>query len=286
LLSYEGPARKGLLVTVIAASMGAAAKIVGALYGSRAVLVDALTSIANMVALAGILAYYKASMKPADLDHPYGHARLKYAGALLALLVYMFVAGLSALEIYYSLSGYNVGPQSWEAALIGGAFYAIAIASARGIDPVLRVYAGLTLSELVESMVSILSSFLGAEISYIIDLLGASAILLYILHEVYKTLNTIVELMSDKAPPKHIYNIIEKEARIRGFRISRLRLRRIDENYYAGDIILEPESDIPLDIASLLADEVRSILLEKGIDVVVSVNIPLRRIKERMELTH
>jgi len=115
-----GLVSRRLAATVVAASAGASAKIVGSLYGSRAVLADALTSIENLVALAGILAYYQASMKPADLDHPYGHARLKYAGAMLAALVYMFVAGAAAAELLQSIHGYSVGSGSWMAALVGG----------------------------------------------------------------------------------------------------------------------------------------------------------------------
>jgi divalent metal cation (Fe/Co/Zn/Cd) transporter len=270
-LSRAGLAGGDLLATVAAASAGAAAKVAGALYGSRALLVDAFTSTANLAALAGILFYYKASMRPADLDHPYGHARLKYAGALIALLVYMFVAGLSAAEIYYSVHGYSVEPQSWKAALAGAAFYAIAIASARNIDPVLRVYAGFTVSELLESAISASSSFLGSEVSYTLDLTGAVAILAYILYESSETTGVLVDLISDKAAPPHVYQAIEREAALRGFRVVRARIRRIDEGRYTGDLVLEPKTEMPMDIASFLAEEIRDILLEKGIDVAVHV---------------
>jgi len=275
-LKGGGLAGRGLAVTVAAASAGAAAKVAGALYGSRAVLVDAFTSIANMAALAGILFYYKASMRPADLDHPYGHARLKYAGALLALLIYMFVAGLSAAEIYYSVHGYSVGSQSWKAALAGAAFYAAAIVSARSIDPVLRVYAGFTLSELIESAVSAAGSFLGSEVSYKLDLAGAVIILAYILYEASETVETLVDLIADKAAPSHVYQAVEREASLRGFRVVRIRIRRVDEGRYAGDILVEPREPMPPDVASLLAEEVRDVLARKGVDVAVSVTPPRR----------
>ncbi len=261
-----------LALVVAAALAGAAAKIAGSLYGSRALFVDALTSVANIAALASIISYYHASMRPADLDHPYGHMRLKYVGALLALLAYMFVAGVAAAEVYYSIRGYEVGSGSWKAALVGAFFYALAIAASRNIDPVLRVYAGFTGSEIVESVVSTVASFLGFSQSYIYDLAGAIAILAYLLYEAHEATVLLAEVLTDKAAPPSVYELVRREASLRGFSVCTLRIRKVSEDYYAGDAVITPKNrQMPPDVAGILASELRDELLRRGIDLAIHV---------------
>ncbi|WP_228546810.1 cation transporter [Hyperthermus butylicus] len=266
--------RYRLHVAVAGAVAGAIVKIAGVAYGSRALLVDAATCIANLVALAGVLAYYWASKKPPDVDHPYGHVRLKYGGTLFSLLAYMYVAGFSTLALLDSISGYEVEIGSPLAAAIGGLLYALAIVAARGIDPVLRVYAGFTASEVFESIVSAISSFLGHSVSYLLDLAGGFIILAYIYHEAREAYSLLIDMISDRAAPETVYQVVEREARLRGLRPVSIKIRRLDEGRYEGDIVVVPiDERMTPDIADLLADELRDTLAVKGIELTIHVGI-------------
>ena len=72
----------------------------GVVYGSRALFVDALTSIANFIAAYATIYYYKVSKRPPDIDHHYGHYKLGFGGTLVSLITYSFVAGLVISELY------------------------------------------------------------------------------------------------------------------------------------------------------------------------------------------
>lgn len=65
---------------------------VGLLSGSIAVQADAVNNLSDMGASAVTLVGFKAAGKPADPEHPYGHARLEYISALIVALL-IFVAG-------------------------------------------------------------------------------------------------------------------------------------------------------------------------------------------------
>ncbi|HIQ24107.1 MAG TPA: hypothetical protein EYH50_03570 [Pyrodictium delaneyi] len=269
---------RGLLVVALLSLAGAAVKIYGSLvYGSRALLVDAFTCAANIAALAAVLWYLHVSRAPPDEDHPYGHQRLRYGGALASLSAYMFVAGVSAAALAYSLSGYTVEKCSTAAALAGGAFYAAAVYVARGIDPVLRVYAGFTTSELIESGVTVASSWLGASLGYLYDLAGGMIILAYLFHEAVETHHKLMRIFADTAAPQHFYKLVEREALLRGLHPIRVRLRMVDEKHCSGDLIVVPEEGMPPDVADILADELQQELHRHGCDVVIHVGLRERR---------
>ncbi|KSW12498.1 hypothetical protein CF15_07190 [Pyrodictium occultum] len=269
---------RGLPAVVLLSLAGAAVKIYGSLaYGSRALLVDALTCVASLVSLAAVVWYLSIASAPPDEDHPYGHHRLRYGGALASLSAYMFAAGFSAAVLAASTGGYRVGGESSLAALVGGGFYAAAVLAARGLDPVLRVYAGFTASELVESVVTAASSWLGSSLGYLYDLAGGALVLAYLLYEAVETHRRLLRVFSDTAAPRRLYELVEREARLRGLEPLRLRLRMLDEARCSGDLIVVPERGMPLDVADILADELRQEMEARGCDLVIHVGVQERR---------
>jgi len=268
-----------LLVTVFAL-LGALSKILGSLlYGSRALFVDALTSIANLAALFIVLYYLSESMKPPDADHPFGHARLRYGGIAAILSVYMFIAGFSTATLYYSSHGYRVEEGSAYAAIIGAVFYAAAIAFSRNLDESIRVYAGFTASELVEAGIVVPSAWLGYAKGYLFDLGGAVIILLYLFYEAIETHQRLVRAIADTSPPRHVYEEVAREAELRGLIPMAIRLRMIDERHCSGDMIVRPQRGIRPDIADILADEAMDKLRREGCDVVIHVEYSRPRLQ-------
>jgi len=276
--------RGRLLLVTVFALLGALSKILGSLlYGSRALFVDALTSIANLAALFLALYYLSKSMKPPDADHPFGHMRLRYGGIAAILSIYMFIAGFSAATLYYSSHGYRVEEGSAYAAIIGAAFYAAAIAFSRNLDESIRVYAGFTASELVEASIVVPSTWLGYAKGYLFDLVGAVIILLYLFYEAIETHQHLVRAIADTSPPPRVYEEVKREARLRGLVPVAIRLRMIDEKHCSGDMTVRPQKGITPDIADVLADEVVEELRQRGCDIVIHIDYSKPWIRDREE---
>lgn len=94
------PARRRLAYGMITSTIGLAINvllavgkvIVGTLSGSVAITADGFNNIADMAsALVAIIGFYYAS-KPADHDHPFGHARVEYVAATIVGLLTLMIA--------------------------------------------------------------------------------------------------------------------------------------------------------------------------------------------------
>lgn len=224
---------------VIALSVAASVfKVVGGvLFGSRALFVDALTSIANVVAVVGTAHYYRLSLRPPDEDHHYGHYRLGFTGVLVTLATYSFVAGLSVSRLA-KFAVYTVSIYAPVMASVGLILYLAAVVTAKKIGRFFAPYAFFTLSELMESTVVIVASLAGALYSFLIDYTGAIIITAYIFYEILDTIRNITRELSDVAPPADLVEMIRSELVSAGFRVKRIRLRKISEGAYHGDVIV------------------------------------------------
>ncbi|HDH07292.1 MAG TPA: cation transporter [Thermoproteales archaeon] len=231
-----------LLISVIAAVV----KITGGIvYGSKALFIDALTCIANLVAISATLYFHKISLMPPDMDHHYGHLRLGLGGALVSAATYSFVAGLSLVDLL-RFKEYEVSIYAPLMAGIGFLLYLLVIVISKNIGSSFKSYSLFTVSELMESAVVIISSLAGALYSYILDYSGALIITSYIFYEVYKTLKDIVDKLSDKAPSANLQEIVINEFERNGLSINRIRLRCLYEGRIQGDvtIIVDPEESV------------------------------------------
>lgn len=94
------------------------------LTGSVALLADALESIVNVAAAAAALAAISFSARPADDNHPYGHAKAEYFSAVLegALII------VAAMLILHQAWGAFLMPRAPEQAPLGLAISAAATA--------------------------------------------------------------------------------------------------------------------------------------------------------------
>ena len=92
--------------------------------GSVALLADALESIVNVAAAAAALAAISFSARPADDNHPYGHAKAEYFSAVLegALII------VAAMLILHQAWGAYLTPRAPEQATLGLAISAVATA--------------------------------------------------------------------------------------------------------------------------------------------------------------
>ncbi len=268
---YYGLESNRLAVFVALIVAGAVVKTLGALdSGSRALLVDALTCFSSLAGLVAVLHYLRLGSSPPDIDHPYGHTRLRYGGIVVSLAAYMFAAGVSVAAVIAGIEGYSVSITAVPAAIIGALLYGLAIVVGRRLDPVIVVYSGFTASELLESAISAIGALLGSLMSYVYDLAGAVIILTYIVREAIEAHHYLMRMVSDTAPEK-LYYMFDEEARLRGLEPIRVRLRMLDEHTCIGDAIVKPPHDMSPEMAHLLADEVAERMAEYNCDVTIHI---------------
>ena len=257
---------------IISSILGAIAKFIGGyFYGSKALFVDALTSLANLVALIATIYYYSKTHLPPDLDHHFGHHRLGFTGALVTVIAYSFVAGLVVADLLYTKT-YSVEVHAPLLALIGLIFYSIAIYVSRRISEYFGPYSAFTISELLESITVIVASLLGYLYTYIVDYIGAIIIVSYLFYELQDTLRDLVKLLSDVAPPMKLVEETRKTIEKHGVKVERIRLRLVREGFYQGDITIRLPPDITIEEAHKITDIIERELKNKyNMDVAIHI---------------
>ncbi len=262
------------LLTILALSIaGGIIKIVGgALYGSKALLVDAFTSFGNILAAILVIYYYSKSLAPPDKDHMFGHHRLTIAGPIYTVVIYSAIFGIASMQLI-DIAGkpYTVSEYAPIMASIGFIIYIVAIGLSRGVDISFKIYAKFTGSELIESIVTIVASLSGAYLSYIIDFMGAIILATFIIYEVYFSIRNIIGIVSDETS-KEIISEIERELTKLNINIDRIRVRKIIEDIYHGDITIKVPPETSISDAHEIADYIEGRLKRKcNIDLTVHV---------------
>ncbi|MBR2471817.1 MAG: cation transporter, partial [Clostridia bacterium] len=71
--------------------------VTGIISGSIAIIADALNNLTDAAASVVTLIGFKMSGKPADEEHPYGHARFEYIAGLVISFIVLFIGGQLAI---------------------------------------------------------------------------------------------------------------------------------------------------------------------------------------------
>lgn len=98
--------KKAGIIGIVANIFLAVGKLViGILSGSISIVADALNNFTDSISSVITLIGFKASQKPADSDHPFGHARYEYvAGLMISILIILvgFELAKSSVEKIFS----------------------------------------------------------------------------------------------------------------------------------------------------------------------------------------
>ena len=78
----------GICVNVL---LSAFKLVVGVMFGSLAISADAVNNLSD--ALSSVLSFvsFKMSSKPADRDHPFGHARIEYVASMIVSFLVLLI---------------------------------------------------------------------------------------------------------------------------------------------------------------------------------------------------
>lgn len=104
--------KKGIITSVVGLICNlllAASKIVaGIIFGSIAVTADGINNAADSASSIVNLVSFKMSGKPADKEHPFGHARIEYVATLfIAILIFVVAFELVKSSIEKLISGFT-----------------------------------------------------------------------------------------------------------------------------------------------------------------------------------
>ena len=94
----------GIIINLILAGIKVLA---GVLAGSIAIIADAFNNFSDSGTSVITLISFKLSSKPADKEHPYGHARIEYIASMVVSFVIMLVGGELFLDSAKTLLGMN-----------------------------------------------------------------------------------------------------------------------------------------------------------------------------------
>ena len=78
----------GIIANVILAS---GKLVIGILSASMSIIADAINNFTDGISSVVALIGFKLSQKPADADHPFGHARFEYVSSLIVSIIVMFI---------------------------------------------------------------------------------------------------------------------------------------------------------------------------------------------------
>jgi cation diffusion facilitator family transporter len=92
----------GILVNVIIAS---AKLIIGILTFSSAIIADAINNYSDAASSIVTLVSFKLSSKPADKDHPFGHARIEYVSSMIVSFLILLVGFETVSDAISSIIG-------------------------------------------------------------------------------------------------------------------------------------------------------------------------------------
>jgi cation diffusion facilitator family transporter len=111
------------VITALAANVAIALAKLGAaaITGSSAMLAEALHSLADSVNEVLLLVGARRSRRPADLRHPFGHARYRYVYAFLVSLTVFWVGGVLAVieGVSHFAAREPLGDPRWAFAVLG-----------------------------------------------------------------------------------------------------------------------------------------------------------------------
>ena len=83
----------GLVGIVCNVGLAGSKLAVGKLAGSMSITADGLNNLSDAASSIVTLTGFKLAEKPADKEHPYGHARFEYLASLTVSVVYRIRAG-------------------------------------------------------------------------------------------------------------------------------------------------------------------------------------------------
>ena len=241
------------------------------LFGSSALMMDALSSLIDVASTLLLIVCIKLAERPPDEDHPFGHGRYEpLIGLQLGLLMVLIGGGMLFLQIfnlYATPAGKLISPYAWIipffAMILLEICYQMLMRTAKNQNsPALAADAvhyrldGLT--SLFASVALIFAAFFPQWGSHI-DYLGALVIAcLMVVVGIKASLNNLNQIM-DRIPDVKYFNLVRLAAlRVGGvFGTEKIRIQIYGPDAHV-DIDIEVDPHLSVELAHAISQKVRN----------------------------
>ncbi|ACB40806.1 cation diffusion facilitator family transporter [Pyrobaculum neutrophilum] len=281
---------KAALTSLLAGLAVTALKIVAWIQSSSvAVLADATHSAVDLLAVAVTYIAVKASLKPPDEEHPYGHHKAETLGGIGGSLAVMASAALVAYEAFTKLLRW----EPYTPTLLGAAVMAVAMAIDLNRVLVLRRFRGVSRAleadalhfstDLASSATILAALLLGAAAAShapeafaiwgpAVDVALGAAITAYFTRLSLSLLKTSVVELLDYAPPDVVARTRQLALGVDGVQsVKSVKVRKSGSVYHA-DLTITVDENLTVKEAHEIADQVEKTLRkELGGEVVIHV---------------
>lgn len=191
---------------------------VGTLFNSISVTADAVNNLSDAGSSVISLASFKLSAKPADKDHPYGHARIEYVASSLVATVILFVG----FELGKSSFEKILHPEAIEFSVVSAVVLAMSIGTklwlytfnhslGRKINSTMMLATATdSLSDVLATSAVLISALLSPLIHFQLDGYMGLIVALLICFSGYKILRETVDRILGQGPTEDMVQLIQE----------------------------------------------------------------------------
>lgn len=248
----------------------------GVISGFISVLADGLNNLSDCGSNLVSLISFKLSSKPADKEHPYGHARIEYVSSMLVAFIILIIAFELAKESIEKI----ITPEELEfsyvvlavlvaSILIKFGMYLYNMRMAKKIkSDLLKATATDSISDCVSTFAVLISLLLNKFFGWNIDGYIGVAVALFICWSGIKIIKETSSILIGKAPDKEIIDAIKERiiSHKQVLGIHDLSVYNFGPDKYFASVHVEVDADTDVLTAHELLDEIeREFALETDV---------------------
>lgn len=292
----------GIMATVVGLLLNlllCAAKIaVGLVFGSMAVLADGLNNLTDAGSSVVSMLGFRWANKPADKEHPFGHARYEYiTGLIIAFIVLFLGLELVISSVEKIKNGGQTNTSVVMMAVLGGAI-AVKLCmffyyryNAKKIDSSsLRASAVDSLNDCIATAAVLVCAVIAFFTNVEMDGYVGIAVALFILINGIKLVKeTMSPLLGEKPSPELVKKISQSILNYDGVKgIHDLIVHNYGPKRYFASVHVEVDAEVDVMLSHEKIDEIERDFLKDGINLVVHMDpiiVDDERVNSLKELT-
>lgn len=238
--------------------------------GGQALLLDALSTLFDILCSIALIIFVQLAAKPPDSNHPFGHGKLEpLAGFQLGLFLSLVGGFLCFQQLYYFASGQTLGgiePGAWIIPLIAVALLEIAYRSIIKTAKLQKSHALLAdaahyRADAINSMIAAVTLFLAdflPDIAASVDHAGAALIAFVMVILGWRVAKENVDQLMDRRPDDKFFERVKKAAKnVAGVQdTEKIQIQMSGPTAHV-DIDVEVDPSISVEVAHKITQKVR-----------------------------
>ena len=254
--------------------------LVGTLCGSVSITADAMNNLSDATSAIVTLIGFRLAEKPADEDHPYGHARYEYLSGLAVaalIIVIGFELGKTSVEKLFSPTPVEFSP--WVAVVLVGSILVklwLSLFNTRLgkliSSQALLATAADSRNDCISTGAVLIAAILETACSWRVDGIFGLAVAVFILYSgVNLAKDTISPLLGESASPELrdlIVSVVTKEPKVLGYHDLMVHDYGPGQRFASMHVEMSQAED-PLECHELIDDLERQCLREHNVHLVL-----------------